>query len=41
MTKYVFGGVIAVGLAFFCASSNAQAKEIRALNHELSMTIWS
>jgi hypothetical protein len=27
MTKYILGGVIAVGLTFFCASSNAQAKE--------------
>ena len=27
MTKYLLGGAIAVGLAFFWASSNAQAKE--------------
>jgi hypothetical protein len=27
MTKYILGGVIAVGLTFFCASSNAHAKE--------------
>ena len=26
MTKYILGGVIAVVLTFFCASSNAQAK---------------
>jgi hypothetical protein len=27
MTKYILGGVIALGLTFFCASSNEQAKE--------------
>jgi hypothetical protein len=27
MTKYILGGVIAVGFTFFCTSSNAQGKE--------------
>jgi hypothetical protein len=29
MTKYILGGVIAVGLTFFYASANAQAKETK------------
>src|ERR1700677_4290875 len=36
MTKYILGGVIAVGLTFFCASSNAQAKE-KKMNEALTI----
>jgi hypothetical protein len=36
MTKYILGGVLPVGLTFFCASSNAQAKEKR-MNEALIM----
>src|ERR1700723_190462 len=36
MTKYILGGVIAVGLIFFCASSNAQAKE-KKMNEALTI----
>jgi hypothetical protein len=36
MTKYILGGVIAVGLTFFCASSNAQAKE-KNMNEALTI----
>ncbi len=36
MTKYILGGVIAVGLALFCASSNAQAKE-KKMNEALTI----
>jgi hypothetical protein len=35
MTKYVPGGVIAACLTFFCASSNAQAKE-KKMNEALT-----
>ena len=37
MTKYILGGMIAVGLTFFCASSNAQAKE-KKMNEALPST---
>ena len=36
MTKYILGGVIAVGLTFFCASSNAQAQE-KKMNEALTI----
>src|ERR1700677_516576 len=36
MTKYILGGVIVVGLTFFCASSNAQAKE-KKMNEALTI----
>jgi hypothetical protein len=36
MTKYILGGVIAVGFTFFCASSNAQAKE-KKMNEALTI----
>ena len=36
MTKYVLGGMIAAGLTFFCASSNAQAKE-KKMNEALTI----
>src|SRR5271165_6931055 len=36
MTKYILGGVIAVCLTFFCASSNAQAKE-KKMNEALTI----
>jgi hypothetical protein len=29
MMKYILGGVIAAGVPFLCASSNAQAKEMK------------
>jgi hypothetical protein len=36
MTKHILAGVIAVGLTFFCASSNAQAKE-KKMNDALTI----
>ena len=36
MTRNILGGVIAVGLTFFCASSNAQAKE-KKMNEALTI----
>jgi len=36
MTKFILGGVIAVGLTFFCASSNAQAME-KKMNKALTI----
>jgi hypothetical protein len=36
MTKYILGGVIAVGFTFFSASSNAQAKE-KKMNEALTI----
>ena len=36
ITKYILGGVIAVGLTFFCASANAQAKE-KKMNEALTI----
>jgi hypothetical protein len=36
MTKYILGGVIAVGFTFYCASSNAQAKE-KKMNEALTI----
>ena len=36
MTKYILGGMIAVAFTFFCASSNAQAKE-KKMNEALTI----